>query len=103
MFKGRRESNGAVIKQAADLNAGVDTGTFFARHPSDCDRCEYRRDRPSPYRTHGLRFAGIIGDLRHDRCVAENMHFFSKNKNSCTSPSEKMQEYQRLKIYLQAI
>ena len=78
LLKGWRESNGTVIKQAADLNASFDAGTLFLGIPAIAVGTNIDATGRVFSGHQGPRFAGIIGDLRHDRCLAKNMHLFQQ-------------------------
>ena len=76
LLKGARKSNGTVIKQAADLNARVDAGTLFHGIPAVAIGTDIDATGRVLTGHQGPRFAGIIEDLRHDRCIAKNTNLF---------------------------
>lgn len=76
LLKGRRKSNGTVIKQAADLNASVDARTLFLGIPAVAIGTDIDATGRVLTGHQVSRFAGIIGDLKHDRCITENTNLF---------------------------
>lgn len=65
MLKGARESNGTVIKQAADLNARVNAGTLLLGIPAIAVGADIDTTGRVLTGHQGPRFAGIVDDLRH--------------------------------------
>ena len=65
LLKGARESNGTVIKQAADLNARVNAGTLLLGIPAIAVGADIDTTGRVLTGHQGPRFAGIVDDLRH--------------------------------------